>query len=221
MKICAILPAFNEAEYISGIISKIKSFSVDVIVVDDGSQDETASLAKRQGAFLIQYKTRRGKGSSLKDGFDYARKNNYDIVITMDADGQHDPEEIPLFLKKAEDLSPCIVVGNRMANPTGMPAIRIFTNRLMSAVISAICQQKIPDTQCGYRLFPKDVLSSIDIEARRFEIESELLIKLSKKGYKIESVPIKSIYAGETSRINPIFDTFRFIGFLIKMLRED
>ena len=218
MKACVILPAFNEAGNISEVIRKIKKIGIDLIVVDDGSEDSTSSIVEKEGSCLIRHPKRRGKGASLKDGFDHARRSGYDIIIAMDADGQHDPSEIPLFINKAKESGASVVVGNRLANPSGMSLIRILTNRSMSRIISAICRQIIPDTQCGYRLFTIEAINSVEIEARRFEIESELLVKLSRKGFRIESVPIRSIYAGEASQINPITDSFRFICFIIKML---
>jgi len=218
MKTAVLLPAFNESSTISVLTRKIKSGGLDVVVIDDGSEDGTGNLAEKEGATVIRHPKRRGKGLSLKDGFEYASKNGYEHVITMDADGQHDPEEIQGLMDKARETKASVVVGNRLANPADMPWVRLFTNRFMSGVVSAICHQKIPDTQCGYRLFEIDALNSIVIEARKFEIESELLVKLAKKGYKIESVPIRSIYAGETSQINPLTDTFRFIRFLVRIL---
>lgn len=220
MRACVILPAFNEADNISKVIREIKKAEIEVIVIDDGSNDSTSSIAEKEKTHLIRHPIRRGKGASLKDGFDYARSNGYDMIITMDADGQHDPSEIPLFIKKAKETGARVIVGNRLADPAGMPLTRIFTNWFMSKIISAICRQVIPDTQCGYRLFYREAIDSIDIEARKFEIESELLVKLARKGYRIESLPIKSIYAGGTSQINPLIDTFRFIRFIVKILLE-
>lgn len=218
MKTCVILPAFNEAENISNIIRKIKKINMDVIVIDDGSDDSTLSIAEQEKVFVMHHPKRCGKGASLKDGFDHAKRKGYDIIITMDADGQHDPSEIPVFIKKAKETGACIIVGDRLANSSGMPLIRVLTNKFMSMIISAICHQRIPDTQCGFRLFRRDAINSVEIEAHKFEIESELLVKLSRRGYRIESLPIKSIYAGETSQINPIIDTFRFIRFIAKIL---
>ncbi|NQT89835.1 MAG: glycosyltransferase family 2 protein [Candidatus Omnitrophica bacterium] len=220
MKTCVILPAYNEAENISKVIKDIKALGIDTIVVDDGSGDSTRSIAEKEATYILSNPKRRGKGAALKDGFDYAKANGYDIMITIDADGQHDPSEIPLFLKKFQEAGPCVVIGNRLSRPSGMPPVRIYTNRFMSRIISALCRQPIPDTQCGYRLFPKEAIASIDIEARKFEIDSELLVKLSRKGYRIESLPIRSIYGGETSQINPITDAIRFIRFLLRVLAK-
>jgi len=104
-----------------------------------------------------------------------------------------------------------------MGMPKGMPFVRVLTNKFMSSVISLICCQHIPDSQCGYRLFTREVIANVNIKSQKFEIESEILIKLSNKGFRIESVPIKTIYANEKSKIRPIRDTIRFIRLIIKV----
>jgi len=218
MKICAIIPAFNEAEAIADVIRGIKRFGVDAIVIDDGSTDETSLIAEKEKAHVIHHPQRSGKGLSLKRGFDYALKQGYDLVFTIDADGQHDPADIPGFLGKIKAPGCSAVIGNRMNSPKDMPFIRVITNKFMSSVISAICRQHIADTQCGYRLFTSDAIAGIDIRSHKFEIESEILIKLAKAGFRIDSIPVKSIYAGETSKIRPVRDTFRFVRFILNMI---
>jgi len=216
-KICAIIPAFNEAEAISAVVKGVISQGIDALVVNDGSTDNTALIAQNRGAFVISHKERRGKGIALKTGLDKAVSDNYKLLFILDADGQHDPNDIPVFLKKLE-LSGCsAVIGNRMGMPKGMPFVRVLTNKFMSSVISLICCQHIPDSQCGYRLFTREVIANVNIKSQKFEIESEILIKLSNKGFRIESVPIKTIYANEKSKIRPIRDTIRFIRLIIKV----
>lgn len=222
MNTCAVIPAFNEEKSISGIIREVRGFGVDAVVVDDGSEDNTSAIAEKENAHVIRHNRRLGKGFSLRDGFDYAARSNYDFIITMDADGQHEASAIPEFINMAEQTKAAVVIGNRMDNPAGMPPLRIWTNKFMSRVISLICGQDIPDTQCGYRLFTKDAISAVDIKARKFEVESELLVKLARKGCKIESLSIRSIYAGESSKIRPVRDTFRFLFFVTGiLLRRD
>ena len=220
MNACVVIPAFNEAASISKVINGVKALDIDVIVVDDGSLDETSLIAEKSGAHIIHNPQRYGKGLSLRRGFDYAIKNSYDIIISMDGDGQHDSADIPRFLEMVKNKKACVALGNRMDDPKDTPLIRIFTNKFMSFVISVICHQNIPDTQCGFRLFTRDAISGIDIKAHKFEVESELLVKLSRNGFKIESVPIRSIYGQEKSKIRPIRDTFRFMRFLTKILIE-
>lgn len=153
---------------------------------------------------------------SLQKGFEYAIAHQYEGVITMDGDGQHDVEDIDKFIKAIAKDPKSIITGNRMGDPAGMPRSRYFTNWFMSRLISWLCKQRIPDTQCGFRYIGCDILKNCHFLTKDFEIESEVLIKASKKGYKIYSVPVKSIYQNEESKIRPFKDTFRFITYLFK-----
>ena len=214
MKICALIPVHNESKAIGKVIDLIKKKNLDVVVVNDGSTDGSGDIAKKRGAIVLTNKPRQGKGFSLRQGFLYAVDNKYDGVITLDGDGQHSVDDIDGFLNVKADVG--IVVGNRMHNLEGMPWIRIVTNRFMSNLISWACKQKIPDTQCGYRYISCDVLKSITLSCNDFEMETELLIEASKKGFKIDAAPIKTIYSDEESKINPFIDTFRFFSYFLK-----
>jgi glycosyltransferase involved in cell wall biosynthesis len=220
MRVCVIIPAYNESSTIAGIVKDIRSRNLDCLVVDDGSIDSSAHLARDSGATVLRNTSNMGKGASLIRGFDFALKNNYDAVITMDGDGQHRVDEIPKFINKCDSDNCHIVVGNRMSNVCKMPCIRVLTNRFMSWLISRVAKQKIEDTQCGFRLLKKDVLEKIKLETNKFEIESEILIKGAKQGFKIGSIAIESVYVSESSHINPIKDTFRFIKFILKYIGD-
>lgn len=216
MNTCVILPTYNESRAIGELISKIRSQNFEVIVVDDGSQDNTCDIAERSGATVLRNRKNEGKGASLIKGFKYAQAKNFEAVICMDGDGQHLPEDIPYFIRLAKYSQSGIFIGNRMLKAKNMPLSRFLTNRFMSCLISCVAKQKIPDTQCGFRLIKKEVLEKLNFTTARYETESEMLIKSSRLGFKIESVPIKSIYNGEKSSIRPLIDTLRFIKFIIK-----
>ena len=216
MRICAIIPVYNEAERIGRLVTDLKRQNFDVVVIDDGSNDNSGWIAKEKGAVVITHQKKSGKGLSLRDGFDYAVRQNYHGVITIDGDGQHDVDDIPRFVEKAKDGPNCVITGSRMENPRGMPFIRLIVNKLMSVLISFVCKQRIPDTQCGFRFIGGEVLKSIHLSSSDFEIESEVLIKASKKGFKIYSVPIKTIYSNECSKINPLTDTVRFFVYIFR-----
>jgi glycosyltransferase involved in cell wall biosynthesis len=216
MKICVIIPTYNEAKAIGAIVKEIRQQGIDVLVVDDGSIDDTSLIAKHNGAAVLRNQDNAGKGASLIKGFNYALLQDFDAVITMDGDGQHLPEEIPSFVRLADNSNAGIFIGNRMASAKSMPALRIVTNKFMSWLISLVAGQKVPDTQCGFRLIKRQVLEKIDLKTAKYETESEMIIKCARLGFKIESVPIKTIYAGEKSQINPIIDTLRFIKFIFK-----
>jgi len=218
MKIWVIIPAYNEGRVFESTLKSLKARGISVLAVDDGSEDETYAVAKRWADVVIHSKKNLGKGVSLKKGITYLLSNeDFDYLITMDADGQHSPDDVDKFLKEAEEGS-CFVVGNRMNNPLGMPRIRIITNKLMSWLISKITGQHIPDSQCGFRLIKRQVLEKIAIRTKKFEIESEILIKAASLGFDIKSLPIQSIYFQDPrSKIRPFRDTLRFIKFISKV----
>jgi glycosyltransferase involved in cell wall biosynthesis len=216
MKICVLIPTYNEAKEIVGLINKIQHQDLDVLVVDDGSKDHTARIAKESGAAVIRNTKNEGKGASLVKGFRYCLEHDYDVCITMDGDGQHLPQDLPHFIRKALHSPSPIIIGNRMESVGTMPLIRIATNRFMSWLISYLAGQEIPDTQCGFRLIKRELLKKVNLRTNKYEMESEILVQASRLGYKIESIPVKSVYSSEKSRIHPVLDTLRFIRFVIK-----
>jgi len=210
MKILALIPAYNEEERIGKVVKKTLKYC-DVIVIDDGSMDDTGKRAEEKGAFVIKHEKNRGKGDALITGFNYALKNNYDIIITLDADGQHDPSEIPNFLKKIDKYD--IIIGARDFKE--MPFPRRISNTITTFLLSLRTHQSIGDSQSGYRLIKTDVLRGLDFKTERFILESELLVRAK---CRIGNVRIKTIYAGEKSHINNLRDTIKFIKFLIQSL---
>ncbi|MDP2653861.1 MAG: glycosyltransferase family 2 protein [Candidatus Omnitrophota bacterium] len=216
LKIGIIIPAHNESSAIGPLVSRIRRKDLDVIVVDDGSVDGSGDDARRNGAFVITNETRKGKGMSLQVGFQHCLRQGYAAVITMDGDGQHAVEDLDGFLEAARREPVIVVNGNRMADTRGMPLIRRWTNRFMSGLISAVCRQPIPDSQCGYRYIHREILEKLRLTSSDFEIESEVLIQASKMGYKVRSVPIRTIYSGEKSKIRPFRDTIRFFCYLLR-----
>ncbi|MFY9402727.1 MAG: glycosyltransferase family 2 protein [Candidatus Omnitrophota bacterium] len=216
MKVLVVMPAYNEAGHIYNLIKEVKNYHFEILVIDDGSSDDTYNIAKGLEVNVMLNLRNQGKGASLIKGFKYALENDFEAVITMDADGQHQPQDLPLFLKAAEDKDVHIVIGNRMTEVKRMPLIRVATNKFMSWFISFMGRQRIPDTQCGLRLIKRKVLERIELKTSKFETESEILIKASRMGFKIRSIPIKSIYGEEKSRINPFSDTLRFFRLIYK-----
>jgi len=218
MKTCVIIPTYDEAKEIGRLVEAIRLQNLDVLVIDDGSSDNTSQVARNSGAITLRNEKNQGKGASLIKGFNYALTYDYDAVITMDGDGQHLPEDIPYFMRLAKYSDSAIFIGNRMQRTRNMPLVRLITNRLMSWVLSCLTKQKIPDTQCGFRLIKTEVLKRIEFVTSKYETESEILIKGSRLGFNIESVPIKTVYSDEKSQINPLIDTLRFIRLIIREL---
>lgn len=218
MRICTVIPTYNESATIGEVVHQIREQNLEVVVVDDDSNDETVKISQDYGSKVLRNSRNEGKGFSLIRGLQYALENDFDAVITIDGDGQHRPEDIPLFIRKAESSGASIVIGNRMHNPHRMPMPRILTNKFMSWFISKLIKQRIPDTQCGFRFFRRQLLDKVKFTTKRFETESEILFQASYLGYKIESVEIESIYHKEKSQINPILDTIRFINFIWRQI---
>lgn len=218
MKTCVIIPTYDEAKEIGRLVREIKLQNLDVLVIDDGSSDNTSQIAQESGAITLRNEKNQGKGASLIKGFNYALTYDYDAVIIMDGDGQHLPEDIPYFMRLAKYSDSAIFIGNRMQRTRNMPLVQVITNRLMSWVLSCLTKQKIPDTQCGFRLIKTEVLKRIELVTSKYETESEILIKGSRLGFKIESVPIKTVYSDEKSQINPLIDTLRFIRLITREL---
>jgi glycosyltransferase involved in cell wall biosynthesis len=211
-----LIPSYNEVKTIGHLVRELKNKGLDVIVVDDGSKDGTGRIAREESAVVLTHNENMGKGLALREGFKFVLNNGYDAVLTMDGDGQHSPEAIPHFLEQLARTKSQLIVGNRMVEAKGMPLIRWLTNKFMSFVISSICGQRIPDSQCGYRLIRRDVLEKIRLSTSKYEIESEILIEASHFKFIIDSIPIRTIYKGQMSQIDPIIDTLRFIRFIFK-----
>lgn len=218
MRVCIVIPTYNESANIGNIIQRIRKQGREIVVIDDGSTDRTAQISQDNGAVVFRNPKNRGKGFSLIRGLRYALDKNFDAAITMDGDGQHCPEDIPLFIREAELSDVGIIIGNRMHSTYPMPFARVLTNKFMSWFISKLIKQRVPDTQCGFRLIKKYLLEKIKFTTNRFETESEILFQASNLGYKIQSMPIKTIYSKEKSQINPFLDTIRFFRFVWRQI---
>lgn len=204
---------------IGRVVEGVRKYCDSVVVIDDGSTDNTAAEAKKAGAVVIRHDVNKGKGVSLDDGFKYAREHGFEFVITMDADGQHDPDDLPGFFNEYSNSGVPVLIGSRMANAMGMPLVRRLTNVFMSWLLSRKMGQCVPDTQCGYRLYRCDLLDGLSVESGRFAAESEILLYLADKGVRMGAVPVKVIYRDEKSKIHPVRDTIRFLS-MIKRYQE-
>jgi glycosyltransferase involved in cell wall biosynthesis len=218
---CALIPAYCEAPRIAQVVRDVKKYCPNVVVVDDGSPDDTASVAEVAGAKVLVQPENRGKGAALNRGFAYAREKGFEFVITLDGDGQHAADDIPAFIALYAESGIPVIIGNRMAHTESMPLVRRLTNRFMSWLLSRKMGQSVPDTQNGFRLYRTDVIPEMLIGMQRFAAESEILLELAANGVRIGAVPIKVIYRDEHSKINPVRDTWRFFNMLRKWRKLD
>jgi glycosyltransferase involved in cell wall biosynthesis len=217
--ILAIIPAYCEGRFIGMVVRQVLQYVQAVLVVDDGSSDNTATEAEAAGAKVIRHTTNLGKGAALKTGLEYAISIDAAYYLFLDGDGQHDPSEIPAFIEAINCSNAHLVVGNRMRNVEPMPLIRRWTNQFMSWQIGRICKIPIPDSQCGFRLARKDLLPVLMAPSNRFEFESESIILAAREGFRLCFVPIRTIYADQRSKIRPLRDTLRYLR-LIRKYRD-
>ena len=227
----AVIPAYQDEKHIGDIVRRTRERLEHVLVVDDGSSDQTAQRAREAGAEVIVHTQNRGKGEAIKTGLAHwltagsSSSGGLDREVTwvsfLDSDGQHLPEEIDRFLAAAVSASqPTFLIGNRMNNLAGMPFIRRLVNRYMSKRISRLCGQEIPDTQCGFRMVDRQLVPELLSGGNRFEYETEVLIIASRKGYRIESVPITTVYSDQVSKIHPMRDALRFLKLMWRYRRR-
>jgi len=216
-KIAILIPAYNEEKYIKGVIKDCFKYRLDIVIVDDGSTDNTLEVVKSIPVpknfkiTLVKHSKNLGKGQSLKTGFSYIVKNNYSGVITIDADGQHKTIEIKNFLKVIEKENPDLIIGDRLGNTKNMPFIRLATNVFTSWVISNIAGIRISDVQSGFRYISTKALKNIKLETKNFDTEPEIIIQASWLGYNIKNIPISTIYNKNfVSYVNPVIDTIKF-----------
>ncbi len=207
--VAAVIPAYLEAKHIADVVVRTLRQLDHVLVIDDGSTDATAETARTAGAEVIVHPQNCGKGESIKTGLRHWLEHGFTYVVILDGDGQHLPEEIPRFLAAALTRAE-LFVGTRMSDVREMPAVRRAVNRYMSNSISRLCGQPIPDTQCGFRMVHRNLIPDLLGGADRFDYETEMLILTSRKGCRIESVPITTVYSDEVSSIHPVRDTLRF-----------
>jgi glycosyltransferase involved in cell wall biosynthesis len=208
----ALIPAYDEAATIEAVVAGVRAAGLDALVVDDGSRDATGALAAGAGARVLRHERNRGKGAALASGFAWALERGYDAVLTLDADLQHDPREAPRFLERAARGPWDVLCGTRMRRRRGMPFVRWATNACMSNLISLVAGVRLTDTQCGYKLLTRRALALVPLEAERFDVESEILLRAAEAGLRIGEVPVATIYReGRRSRIRPLRDTLRFL----------
>ena len=219
----AIIPAYNAGETLAPLIEKVERQipRKNVIVVDDGSTDGTSQVCKEYVIHTVHHRTNNGKGAALKTGFAEAKKKGLAYVITIDADGQHDPSSIPDFIEYlSSHPKTLIIIGKRRKFGTSMPFHRRSSNYLTSRILSYLTDQDILDAQCGYRLIAVRVFNELNLERDDFFLESEFIIKVSLKGIPIKWIPVATIYNRQKSSIKPLRDTVSFAYFALQTWKD-
>ena len=224
-----IIPVYNSDSYLDELFQRIQKILKDlndwvfkIVVIDDGSNPPIVNKdIPGMEIEWIRHGQNEGKGAALKTGFRYFLSvPNIDPFITLDGDMQHPPELIPEFLKKYQSNNAKVIIGSRKKNPKVMPFHRIISNMLTSLIISLLIGQFVKDSQCGFRLYSREVIEKIKLSENRFHLESEMIIKTGWQNYKINYIPIPTIYNEAPSAIRNFSDTINFITLIIRLIKE-
>ncbi len=212
-KTCAVIPFYNEKNTIQKVIDKTLEYVDYLILVDDGSNDDYSISYNKEKSILLKHDYNRGKGAALKTGLRHAIIQNYEYTVCFDADLQHPPENIPDFIEKLKTND--FVAGNRMLNKSNMPFQRILSNSITSFLLSKKSGIKIPDSQNGFRAYKTSIIPNLLNISDGWAAESEMLILAGRKRYKYDFVKIPTIYANDSSKMQPIRAIISFINAII------
>jgi glycosyltransferase involved in cell wall biosynthesis len=219
----AVIPCRDEEATVANVILKAKRFVNEVLVIDDGSRDETRKIAQEAGAVVISHKTNRGKGAAIRTGFQYALKNDFEYIVTIDGDGQHDPLEIPELLENVIHNGHDISVGFRAGTNTEMPMWRRVGKRVLDYTTSIGTGGFVTDSQCGFRAFNRTAVERItpQLKGDAFSIESEQLIKAHEFGLKMANTNVTCKYRNlQTSTKNPASHGLSVLGYILWVVAE-
>lgn len=220
MKTALIIPVYNEGERLRHLLNRTLQYfpPADTVIVDDGSTDRCAEGLDSEGFKLIRHLTNQGKGAALISGFKLAQLEGFEWALTMDADGQHDPEAVPAFIAAAATGTYDLVIGHRRQERAKMPWDRRFSNFTTSLALSIVSGQKIRDAQCGYRMYRLDFVRNLNLKTSAFDTENELLLEAFRQKRKIGWVEIPIIYTDAPSHIRRWQDTKKFLILLTKYI---
>lgn len=208
--VCALIAAYNEAAHVADVVQATARHASPVVVVDDGSVDETSANARAAGAVVLRHDQNRGKGSAIRTGLEYVLAQPCTHVLFIDADLQHDPAEIATLVNRATRGAGDFVIGERELRKHAMPAARFYSNVIGSRILSRFIGADVADSQSGFRLIRADLLRKLHFTSTGYEIETEMLIKLVRAGARLERVTVQRLqYQGTRSKIRPFRDTFR------------
>jgi glycosyltransferase involved in cell wall biosynthesis len=214
MRIYIVIPAYNEAKRIDGVLTALKGFNLPIIIVDDGSNDHTLESSKEHGVIALRHRVNLGKGAAIKTGCEAAFSMGADAIIMMDSDGQHKAEDLPKFLEKIESGKVDIAFGSRNMN-MGVPLVRFMGNKMASVLISFLFGVYISDLICGYRALTRKAYDVMKLKSSDYGIETEMVVKAAKYKLRYCEIPVETIYYDKFKGVT-ILDAF---GILLNVLK--
>ena len=217
-----IVPIYNSEKYLQKLFKRITEYFPleSIFAVNDASEDNSKEICRKIGMKLIDLKVNCGKGNALQVGFKAAIKKGYKFAFTIDSDLQHKPEDFPSFIQKQNELDLTLVIGKRDFSHKKMPFQRICSNTLTSWVVSRALKQKILDSQCGFRLYNLEILEGMEFQTKRYQFETEIILKIAKKKGKVDFIPIETIYEGQKSYISGMRDIRNFVKIVLYEMKN-
>lgn len=218
-QIIAAIPAYNEEHYIGSVVLKARQYVDEVIVVDDGSTDQTANVARLAGATVVRHPENKGKGVAIQRILVEAKRKAPDILVLLDADAQHDPDEIPKLLEPIRDGFD-LVIGSRKEQADKTPRYRRIGQKVLLYSTRLLSKQSLTDSECGFKALSRKAISEIQLKESGFAIEAEIIASATDKHLKITQVPILNIYTKDGSTLHPVVHGFGVLGRIIAMISE-
>jgi glycosyltransferase involved in cell wall biosynthesis len=219
LKIIAGMPAYNEGNYIGTMVLNTRQYVDEVIVVNDGSTDNTAEIARLAGAEVVQHPNNRGYGAAIQSILAEARKKDPDILVILDADAQHDPQEIPDIIQPIRDGYD-FVIGSRRKQAGSIPLYRRFGQRLILRSVSVLSPNRLTDSECGFRAFSRKAIATLDLRENGMAVSAETVAEVTRKNLKVTEVPISVRYNKDSSTLNPVTHGLGVFTRILVMISE-